>query len=344
MRAVFDIAAKKRRIGEIESGMESSGFWDDRKNAEALSEELSHLKQEVRESEQIKKEISETEEFMPLIEQDSEIAKELMVRVQGLQRSIEKEETQTFFSGPYDKLDAILTIYSGAGGIDAQDWAGMLLRMYERYGANKGYNVSLLSQRLGEEKGVKEASLEISGRYSYGYLKKENGVHRLVRISPYSAQKLRHTSFALVEVLPQLSKGSPEEIEIRPEDIEVQTFRSSGPGGQYVNKRESAVRVKHLPTGIVVECQSERLQGENKAGALKLLAAKLFARKMKEEQEKIEKIRGGFVSAEWSNQIRSYVLHPYQMVKDHRTGVETSDADGVLDGELDEFIEASIKS
>lgn len=274
---------------------------------------------------------------------DAEIAGEVEARLKGLEDAVAGEETKLFFSGRYDKNNAIITIYSGAGGIDAQDWAGMLLRMYERYGESKNYKTTLVSQSLGEEKGIKEATLELEGPYAYGYLKNENGVHRLVRISPYSAQKLRHTSFALVEVLPQLPKESEAELNILPEDLEVKTFRASGPGGQYVNKTESAVRIKHLPTGIVVECQTERLQGINKDRAMKLLYSKLFARRMKEEKDKLEALKGGFISAEWGNQIRSYVLHPYKMVKDHRSGVETSDVDGVLDGELDEFIEAEVK-
>jgi len=323
--------------------MRSSNFWDDRENAQKISEELAHLKEDVQSSGKISKEILELIEFTSYAESDKEIAKEIEERMGALKRAISKEETATFLSRPYDKNNAIVTIYSGAGGVDAQDWAGMLLRMYERYATIKEYGAKILTQSFGEEKGIKEATLEIRGKYAYGYLKKENGVHRLVRISPYSAQKLRHTSFALVEVLPQLPKASERELDIRPEDIEVQTFRSSGPGGQYVNKTESAVRVKHLPTGIVVECQTERLQGTNKEKAMEILRSKIFAKKMSQEREKIEELRGGFISAEWGNQIRSYVLHPYKMVKDHRTGVETSDVDGVLDGELEEFIEAEVK-
>lgn len=301
------------------------------------------MKEEIQNTDKILKEIVELEEFESYGETDEQIAKELDERINALGRTILKEELVTFFSGPYDKNNAIITIYSGAGGIDAQDWAGMLLRMYERYAMIKGYKAVLLSQSLGEEKGIKEATLEVEARYAYGYLKNENGVHRLVRISPYSAQKLRHTSFALVEVLPQLSKESDAEINIRPEDIEVQTFRSSGPGGQNVNKTASAVRVKHLPTGVVVECQSERLQGQNRERAMKLLKSKLFVKYAKDKKEKLDKIRGGFVPAEWGHQIRSYVLHPYKMVKDHRSGVVTSDADSVLGGDLDEFIETEVK-
>lgn len=343
MRAIFDLASKKARIKELEDSMRASDFWNDKKNAQKISEALTSIKDEIQNTKQILKDVSEIEEFISYAAEDEKIASELDERIGNLEKSIREEEVHLFLSGPYDKNGAIITIYSGAGGVDAQDWAGMLLRMYERYTVLTGYRVALLSQNFGEEKGIKEAVLEVKGKYAYGYLKNENGVHRLVRMSPFSAQKLRHTSFALVEILPQIAKGSPDEIEVRPEDIEVQTFRSSGPGGQYVNKTESAVRVKHLATGIVVECQSERLQGVNKDKAIELLKAKLFARRIKEEEEKLESIRGGFVSAEWGNQIRSYVLHPYKMVKDHRTGVETSDVESVLDGNLDDFIEAEVK-
>lgn len=323
--------------------MQDQRFWDDVNAAQETAEQISHLKDEISNIESILGDISGTEELISIADDDREISNEVEDSLKRIEHELQKEEIKLYFSGPYDKNNVIITIYAGAGGVDAQDWAGMLLRMYERYGDAGGYKVSVISKSFGEEKGIKEAVLEIEGRYAYGYLKNENGVHRLVRISPYSAQKLRHTSFALVEVLPQIRKESEVELDIRPEDLEVKTFRSSGPGGQYVNKTESAVRIKHLSTGITVESQAGRLQGENKETAMKLLRAKLFALKMKHEKEKLEKIKGGFVSAEWGNQIRSYVLHPYKMVKDHRTGVETSNIDAVLDGNLDEFIEAEIK-
>lgn len=264
-------------------------------------------------------------------------------------KEIEKEEIKIFLSGKYDKNNAIMEIFSGAGGIDAQDWATILIRMFERYCERKGFQTKVIHQSFGEAGGpegrigTKSATLEIKGNYVYGFLKKETGVHRLVRQSPFSAKKLRHTSFALVEVLPEIGKKEQEEIKIKDEDLRLDTFRSSGPGGQYVNKRESAVRITHIPTGITVSSQSERLQGLNRDKAMKVLFAKLYQLKEAEKKEKLKEIKGGITSASWGNQIRSYVLHPYKLVKDLRTGVETSNVEDVLDGNLDQFIEAEIK-
>jgi peptide chain release factor 2 len=266
-----------------------------------------------------------------------------------LAKEIEKEEIKIFLSGKYDKNNAIMEIFSGAGGIDAQDWATILIRMFERYCERKGFQTKVIHQSFGEAGGpegrigTKSATLEIKGNYAYGFLKEESGVHRLVRQSPFSAKKLRHTSFALVEVLPEIGKKEQEEIKIKDEDLRLDTFRSSGPGGQYVNKRESAVRITHIPTGITVSSQSERLQGLNRDKAMKVLFAKLYQLKEAEKKEKLKEIKGGITSASWGNQIRSYVLHPYKLVKDLRTGVETSDVEEVLDGNLEEFIKAEIK-
>jgi len=243
-----------------------------------------------------------------------------------------------------------MEIFSGAGGIDAQDWATMLLRMFKRYCERKAFQVKVIHQSFGEgggpegRIGTKSATLEIKGSYAYGFLKNESGVHRLVRQSPFSAKKLRHTSFVLVEVLPEVGKKEQEEIKIKPEDLKLDTFRSSGPGGQYVNKRESAVRITHLPTGTIVSSQSERLQGLNKDKAMKVLYAKLYQLKEAERKKELKEIKGKTVSASWGNQIRSYVLHPYKLVKDLRTGVETSDVEEVLDGDLDKFIEKEIRN
>lgn len=275
------------------------------------------------------------------------MAIELKVKYEKLEKAIEKQEIKTFLSGEYDKNNAILEIFSGAGGQDSQDWATMLMRMYERYCAKKGFEVFVLHQSFGEAGGpegrigIKSVTLEIKGSYAYGILKKETGVHRLVRISPFSAQKLRHTSFVLVEVLPELKERDIEVI--KPEDLRVDTFRASGPGGQYVNKRESAIRITHLATGIVVSSQSERLQGKNRENAMKILYAKLYAFGQSQHNKKLKEIKGNTISAGFGNQIRSYVLHPYKLVKDLRTQVETSDTEGVLNGELDEFLEAGIK-
>lgn len=273
-------------------------------------------------------------------------------KVEAFEKKIKEQELKTFVSGPHDQKNATLSVYAGAGGQDAQDWAAMLLRMYERCAARKGLEAKILHQSFGEAGGpegrigIKSSTLEIKGTYAYGFLKKETGVHRLVRISPFSAQSLRHTSFALVEVLPEISKEIEKEIEIKAEDLRVDSYRASGPGGQYVNKRESAIRITHLPTKITVACQSERLQGQNKEKAMKMLYSKLYQLKLEEKEKQMKDMKknlGGGVSAAFGNQIRSYVLHPYKMVKDLRTGVETSDTEGVLDGNLDEFIEAEIK-
>ncbi len=260
---------------------------------------------------------------------------------------IEKEETKTYLSGKYDKNNAIIDLYAGAGGVDAQDWATMLLRMFQKYCINKGFKVKIIDQSFGEgggpdgRIGTKSATLEVKGRYAYGILKKESGVHRLVRQSPFSAKNLRHTSFALIEVLPEIKKG--EGVEIKDEGLRVETFRSSGPGGQNVNKRETAVRIIHLPTGITVSSQSERQQGLNKQKALEILYSKLYQLKEAKSKDELERIKGGNTSASWGNQIRNYVLHPYKLIKDTRTGVETPNVERVLDGELDQFIEAEIK-
>ena len=292
---------------------------------------------------ELKKEISDLRE----LSEEKELEKEIEEKIKELEKKIKEKEFSVFLSGKYDRGNAILSITSGAGGQDAQDWATMLLRMYERYSAFKGYKTKVLHQSFGEAGGpegrigTKSATLEIRGKFAYGFLKKENGVHRLVRISPFSAKQLRHTSFALVEVLPELE--TEKEIKIRPQDLRIDFYRASGPGGQNVNKRETAVRITHLPTGIQVACQSERLQGLNRERAMKVLAARLYQLKEMGVKEKLREIKGEKVSASWGNQIRSYVLHPYKMVKDLRTKIETSDPEKVLNGDLDKFIEEEIK-
>ncbi len=348
-RTVFEVAKKEKIIKNLEKEIQEPDFWKDKEKAVKKSQELVNLKEEIGEWQKLEQELKEFKELCKLNE-DEELQKEIQEKIEILEERLEKEEIKTFLSGKYDKNNAILQIFAGAGGIDAQDWATMLLRMYERYCPKKGLQTKILHQSFGEgggpegRIGTKSATLEIRGPYAYGFLKKETGVHRLVRISPFSAQKLRHTSFVLVEVLPEIKKTDQREIEVKPDDLKIETFRASGPGGQYVNRRESAVRITHLPTGIVVSSQSERLQGQNKEKAMEILYSKLYQLKEAEHKKKLKEIKGGIISASWGNQIRSYVLHPYKLVKDLRTNIESSNIDKILDGNLDEFIEAEIKT
>jgi len=324
-------------------------FWENKEKAARLVEELSELKKDLEVFEGLKKELIEVQQFSKLAQEDKDLRSELIKKVQSLRNGIKETRLQTLLSGKYDRLNAILQISAGAGGTDAQDWATMLLRMYRRYCILKGLKTKVLAHSFGEggggegRIGTKSVILEVKGRFAYGFLKRETGVHRLVRISPFSAKSLRHTSFALVEVLPQLQKTQETQIKIIPEDLRIETFRASGPGGQYVNRRETAVRITHLPTGIKVSCQSERLQGLNREKAMNLLYSKLHYLKVTEEKKTLKKIKGSLASASWGNQIRSYFLHPYRLVKDLRTGIETSDTEEVLDGHLDRFIEAAIE-
>jgi peptide chain release factor 2 len=282
--------------------------------------------------------VKELLELARLAEEEGEEAllDEIRAETGKLAHRLEQLEFQQYFTGEYDASDALLSVHAGAGGTDSQDWAEMLLRMYLRWAQDHGFETEILDLTPGEEAGIKSATVEVRGPYAYGYLKGEKGVHRLVRLSPFDAAHRRHTSFALVEVLPVVERDV--RVEIRPEDLKIDRFRASGPGGQNVQKVSTAVRVTHIPTGIVVACQSERSQAQNLENALKILKAKLLELELKRKEEEIARLRGERVSAEWGNQIRSYVLHPYTLVKDHRTGHETSQADRVLDGELDDLI------
>ncbi len=275
------------------------------------------------------------------LEKDEALEKELENRLKKFEKNFKRYELKIFLSGKYDRADAIMAIHSGAGGIEAQDWAEMLLRMYLKYLESKNYQIKIINRSLGEEAGIKSVVLDIKGDYAYGFLKSEAGVHRLVRISPFDAEHLRHTSFALVEVLPLIKEN--EEVKINPEDLKIDTFRSSGPGGQSVNTTDSAVRITHQPTGIVAVCQTERSQLQNKENAMKILRAKLLQLNEERKMEEKKKIRGEYTSAEWGRQIRSYILHPYKLVKDHRTGKETDETEKVLDGEIDQFVESYLK-
>jgi len=304
-------------------------FWNDSENAGKVQREISEIKEELAEIDEIKIEL------------------EVGDNLENIEKKIVKQEFKTFLSGKYDKNNVILEIFSGAGGQDSQDWAAMLLRMYEKYCTRKGFKTSVLHQTFGQgggpegRIGIKSVTMEIIGNYAYGFLKKESGVHRLVRISPFNAQKLRQTSFAMVNILPEI-KGEDVDVVIKPEDLRIDTFKASGPGGQYVNKTESAIRITHIPTNIVVASQTERLQGKNKENAMKILYAKLYQLKEEMHAKELKEIKGENISASWGNQIRSYVLHPYKMVKDLRTQYETSDVEEVLNGDLEKFIEAEL--
>ena len=279
---------------------------------------------------------------------DEKELSELGQQLATLAEKVRKAELQVFLSGKYDRGNAVLTITAGAGGQDAQDWATLLFRMYERYCQNKKWKVKVLHESFGEPGpegriGIKQVTFGVQGAYAYGFLKKESGVHRLVRISPFSAKSLRHTSFAALEVLPELHVGEERGIEIKPDEIAAELFRSSGPGGQNVNKRETAVRLTHIPSGIVASCQSERSQQQNREKALEILTAKLYLQRTEEKAKELAHLQGNKSSIEWGSQIRSYVLAPYQLVKDHRTNVETSNTQAVLAGSIDEFIEAALR-
>lgn len=334
----LDLPKKKKQIEILESESSASGFWDDQENATRKMQELGDLKKEVEQVENLKKRIDD----LVTLSSDEDLLKELEKEVKQIEKLVEKFRLQTFLSGEYDKKNAILSIHAGQGGTEAMDWTSMLYRMYLRFCEKRGWKTETIDMSPGEEAGIKSITIQVTGSYSYGYLKEESGTHRLVRQSPFNADKLRQTSFASVEVMPELEDVDLPDIEIKDEDLEWQFFRSSGKGGQNVNKVSTAVRLTHKPTGIVVTSQTERFQEQNRKIAMNLLRAKLWLlEKAKKEKEKKD-IKGEYRPASWGTQIRSYVLHPYKMVKDLRTKVETGNTEGVLDGNLDEFIEAEL--
>ena len=303
---------------------------------------LAEQKKVVQRWRELEKKVADLAELAALAEEDEVLQTEILSEVDEVASYLDELEFQLAFSGEYDDRDAILTVHAGAGGTESQDWAEMLMRMYLRWAERRGYKTGIMDTSPGEEAGVKSVIISVSGDYAYGYVKSERGVHRLVRLSPFDADHARHTSFALVEVIPEAR--ADVDVMIDPDDLKVETFRSSGPGGQHMQKTSSAVRLTHLPTGLVVTCQSERSQHRNKDIAMRILQSRLLERELTRREEEKARLKGKHVAAGWGNQIRSYVLHPYKMVKDHRTDYETSNADAVLEGELDEFITAYLRS
>lgn len=339
----FDHKAKAIRIKELESEINDPDFWKDPQRAKSISQEYQSLKEEHAQWEKLERSSRELHDFVMLAkkEKDESIEPEVTEKFSQLEKNFSELEFFVLFSGTYDKNHAMVAIHAGAGGVEAQDWAEMLLRMILRYCEKRGFETKIIDESRGQEAGIKSIVAEVNGNYAYGYLKSESGVHRLVRISPFDAEKMRHTSFALVEVLPQIT--SEFEVKIRDEDLRIDVFRSGGHGGQSVNTTDSAVRVTHLPTGIVVKCQNERSQAQNKETATRYLKAKLLKLEEEKHQKELSQIRGEYHSAEWGNQIRSYVLQPYKMVKDHRTEYEEQEPQSVLDGNLEGFAEAYLK-
>ena len=339
----FDVASKEASIKEIEQLMAEPDFWDVREKAQGVIDQLTELKDTVNTFKDMKEQLISLNEMVELLEaeDDPEFEKDLSNGVESIEKQMETLELNQLLSGKYDRNSAIVSLHPGAGGLDSYDWAEMLYRMYLRWSEKKGYKVEILDYLSDMEAGIKSATLLIKGRNAFGYMKGEKGVHRLVRISPFDTAGRRHTSFASVDVLPEIEDD--EEIKILPEDLKIDTYRASGAGGQHVNKTDSAVRVTHLPSGIVVQCQNERSQHSNRISSMKILAAKLAEKQRLEQQKELDTIRGEQMDIGWGSQIRSYVFHPYSMVKDHRTSVEAGNAQGVLDGDLDRFIDGYLK-
>ena len=341
--SLFDISKLQEELKNLEKQTLDTDFWNDQKNSKKVLERIKTLKRKCNNYKEIKKEINNLKELTELVnvEPDEEMAKDIIKATNNIKKKVEKFEIETLFSGKYDNNNAIITIHPGAGGTESQDWAEMLYRMYTRWATKNEFEIKELDYLEGEEAGLKSVTFEIIGENAYGYMKCEKGVHRLVRISPFDSGGRRHTSFASVEVLPEITDDI--EIAINPDDLRIDTYRASGAGGQHINKTSSAVRITHIPTNIVVACQSERSQIQNRETAMKMLKSKLLDLKEQEQKEKIEDLKGEQKEIAWGSQIRSYVFCPYTMVKDHRTNYEVGNVESVMDGNITDFMEAFLK-
>lgn len=341
--SLFDLEKLKSDLSQFESTTLEDGFWNDSKRSSSVLAQIKILKSKITKFEKANQEIIDLKDLTELVEleNDSNEMKNIIKLTEELSNEIEKIELDTLLSGKYDKNNAIVTIHPGAGGTESQDWAEMLYRMYSRWANKSGFELKELDYLEGDEAGLKSVTFEIAGVNAYGYIKCEKGVHRLVRISPFDSGGRRHTSFASIEVLPEITDDV--ELEINPDDLRIDTYRASGAGGQHINKTSSAIRITHLPTNIVVACQSERSQLQNRETAMKMLKSKLLDLKEKEQQEKINNLKGEQKDIAWGSQIRSYVFCPYTLVKDHRTNYEVGNIESVMDGNIDEFIEAYLK-
>ncbi|MFW5897640.1 MAG: peptide chain release factor 2 [Halanaerobium sp.] len=338
----FDREKLLQEKKDIEAEMAAGGFWDDKEDARKKSQKLDWIKKRMKIINQLEQKFEEAEVYLELAaEEDESLESELNLTLTELEKELEKLELKLRLNEPYDANNAILSIHPGAGGTESQDWAQMLLRMYSRWAESNGYQLETLDFNPGEEAGIKSVTMMIKGDYAYGYLKGERGVHRLVRISPFDSSGRRHTSFASVDVMPEIDDDI--EVDINENDLKIDTYRASGAGGQHVNKTDSAVRITHQPTGVVVQCQNQRSQHKNKETAMKILSSKLLEMKEEAQAEKIDELGGEHKEIAWGSQIRSYVFHPYNMIKDHRTDFEEGNVDKVMDGYLDEFIEEYLK-
>jgi peptide chain release factor 2 len=341
---VFDLATKKEQISDLEAESMAEDFWADNRKAQGQMQQLNALREEVSTWEHIDEQLNDLHGLAELLEEepDEGMQEEVAQSLADVEQEVEKLQFALMLNGEHDTRDAIMSIHAGSGGVDAQDWAEMLLRMYLRWAETHKFRTEIYEYNEGEEAGLKSVTVEIRGRYAYGYLRSEIGTQRLIRLSPFDAAHRRHTSFAKVEVMPDIEDSI--EITIRPEDIEVDTYRSTGAGGQHVNKTDSAVRIRHIPTGIVVTCQNERSQIQNREVAMRILRARLYEREVKKREEEAAKLKGEFVQADFGSQIRTVTIHPYNIVKDHRTNYETSDTEGYLNGNVDPFIYAYLQA